>query len=234
MLQLVRKRGDFLDRGSQVFRAAGLFAGGGGGLARRRARLFGGGGDLTRGGCCLHGAGKDALGALGDCLAGSLKNRMSSSSVINEMMMARLVCTSISSVAMTCSKSRRNDAIWSMIPKTVSLMRPTLSEASRAKLRMSLDTTEKPRPASPAPRRFHRAADREHARLHSHQGDLVNDSLNPATHPVQANDDSQARLGGLKPRGYPGHEFFDGGPHLGQRTLRGADTICGRRRVVLG
>ncbi len=36
------------------------------------------------------------------------------------------------------------------MPFTVSLMRPTLSEDSRARARTSLDTTEKPLPASPA------------------------------------------------------------------------------------
>ena len=63
----------------------------------------------------------------------------------------RLFCTSISDDAMICSRrGLQHREIWSRIPRTVSVARSTFSEASRARLRMSLDTTANPRPESPA------------------------------------------------------------------------------------
>ena len=61
-----------------------------------------------------------------------------------------LFCTSISAVAVICCRSPLRIPIWSRMPRTVSLARSTFAEASRARLRMSLDTTANPRPDSPA------------------------------------------------------------------------------------
>src|SRR6185437_1213122 len=59
-------------------------------------------------------------------------------------------CTSPSAAAVICCRSPLRMPIWSRMPRTVSLAPATLVAASRARLRMSLDTTANPRPDSPA------------------------------------------------------------------------------------
>ena len=145
LVQLIGQCGDFLNGGRQILGAARLLGGGSGRLARSGAGFFGSGSDLA--------------GSLGDldwsaaaccppppewicwrCRARQGHSRFSAGRR-NTM---RLFCISISVVPMICSRSALSTAIWSRMPRTVSLARSTLSDASRDRLRMSLETTAKP------------------------------------------------------------------------------------------
>jgi hypothetical protein len=133
-----------------VFRALRLLPRGRGGLGRGAAGLLGGRRDLADPGQHLGAGREDVSRALGDVVRAGFRVTVSAATWTSRSSMARFLSSSATAWTGDLVDLAPHLGDLADDGATRSLTVSALCEASRARVRMSPDTTAKPRPASPA------------------------------------------------------------------------------------